>query len=304
VVDATKNLGVAALDDATLLSSAVELACDMDGRVQLESLVDRGSQAQIQTLVEKLQGNILLLTLNEHGCRIVQKVMQVVSCDMQAKLFGELSVGIVQCIEDKHGNFVVQACIEQLPPDAVRFVATAVEGRVKSTCCHNYGCRVVQRLIEHCPTEQVAQIMDQAVGAAPELAKSQYGCHVLRCVLERGRIEDKTRIFASMRVNLSKLARSRFSSLVIEKCLEAANAAEPTVAKELQGEVTALVQTILAEPSQSTGNAGEVPLAQMAATRFGRNILRKLLDSTAEPERSELQRKLSKVRPSWETNAQ
>jgi pumilio RNA-binding family len=276
-----------------LLPAVEELSCDADGHTVVEELLQRGTVAQRLELATQLRRSAARLSTDANGCWVIQKAIQVLPCEQQALLFAALAADIDGCIESRHGNFVVQASIEHLPPDDVSFVVRAVEKNAKQTASHKYGCRVIQRLLEHCPAIQVERILEQIVHAALDLSRNQYGCHVLRCVLAHGRQEDKKRIIQVMWLNMAQLSRNRLASMVIEKCIEVA--CEGEHASYLQGERTALTHAVLygqasgSEDPQCDG----APLEQMLRTRFGRGILRRLVQYVSPEEREALQRRLS-----------
>mmetsp|Transcript_71711 Transcript_71711/g.198957 ORF Transcript_71711/g.198957 Transcript_71711/m.198957 type:complete len:601 (-) Transcript_71711:82-1884(-) len=279
----------------TVLPDAVELACSATGRVVLEELLERGTRAQRIALAERFRGSMLRLSMDSHGCWCIQKVIQHLPCEALFQLVSELASSVEECIESKHGNFVVQACIEQLPLDPMAFVVAAIECHARHFGTHRYGCRVVQRLLEHCSHGQTARIIDQVVDATLEFSRNQYGCHVLRCILDHGRAGDKRRIMEVMRANILRLSRNRLSSLVIEKCFEVASEGEH--ASALRNERAALIHAVFSCGSDAEEDVGcaDRPLVQMAGTRFGRSILRRILDCAPAGEREALQQNIAEV---------
>mmetsp|Transcript_110958 Transcript_110958/g.312828 ORF Transcript_110958/g.312828 Transcript_110958/m.312828 type:complete len:504 (+) Transcript_110958:3-1514(+) len=276
-----------------IMPDAIDMACDESGRAVLEALLEVSSREWRLLFADRLRGAVSRLTVDIHGCWVVQKVLELLPCDAQIRLMGELSENIEECIESKHGNFVVQACVEQLPPDALTFIVTAVERRAKHFAMHRYGCRVVQRIVEHCSAAQVVLLLNQIVDASLELSRHQYGCHVLRCALEHGQREHKLRIMEAMRLNLPQLSRNRLSSLVLEKCLEVANGGQH--AMFLQDERSAFIRAVF-DTSKADKNS-RTPLMQMASTRFGRGILRRLVESAPPAEREALRRVVNEALP-------
>ena len=57
------------------------------------------------------------LSLQMHGCRVIQKALESLPFDMQKEMIVELRESLMKCVEDQNGNHVVQKCIEQLPPE-------------------------------------------------------------------------------------------------------------------------------------------------------------------------------------------
>ena len=60
-----------------------------------------------------LRGNVLGLALQMYGCRVVQKVIEVLRGAEQAAIAAELHSHVMRCVLDQNGNHVIQKCIEQ-----------------------------------------------------------------------------------------------------------------------------------------------------------------------------------------------
>jgi pumilio RNA-binding family len=130
----------------------------------------RGSRAHIADMLIK---DMLELTLQMYGCRVVQKGLDVLPRDIIAHMIRRLDGHVVECVEDQNGNHVVQKCIEViffplvplLPPDnvtlcvqiaadGVDFIVGSFRGHVRHLSAHPYGCRVIQRVLEHCSVDK------------------------------------------------------------------------------------------------------------------------------------------------------
>merc|ERR1719486_497071 len=107
-----------------------------------------------------LQDDVLTLSQEQHGCRVIQKALQLLPRDAQTALAMELQGKVDECIQNMHGNHVIQKCIEQMPPDSVNFIINAVSDRVEFWASQMYGCRVIQRLLEHCTSAQLPRMLD------------------------------------------------------------------------------------------------------------------------------------------------
>eukprot|EP00929_Paragymnodinium_shiwhaense_P117229 TRINITY_DN8758_c0_g1_i1.p1 TRINITY_DN8758_c0_g1~~TRINITY_DN8758_c0_g1_i1.p1 ORF type:complete len:444 (+),score=115.95 TRINITY_DN8758_c0_g1_i1:119-1450(+) len=269
-----------------LLPSTIALSMHENGRLVIEEILALGNRCQRLQIADKLRGHVVSLAMDASGCWVVQKALQLLPVDVQIELAAELAPKVSDCIESKHGNFVVQVCVEQMPPDSVDFIVRAVERRAQHFASHRFGCRVIQRLLEHCPVMQVVHILEQLVEASLELSISPYACHVVHCVLEHGRVDDKQKIFDVVRANIVRLSRGRLSCSVVEKCMEIATVGQDGVF--LQGHLQALFHAVLQDDV----------VEDMARKRFGRALLKRMLDYAPGPDRDMLQQKLTEARPS------
>jgi len=159
---------------------------------------------------------------------------------------GALEPDVGSCIVHMHGNYVVQKCIELMPPDALGFIIKAVEKRIRVTASHIYGCRVVQRLLEHCPTKHLTGVLDGLLARTSRLIMNSYGRFVIECMLHRGRKDDKKAILDIVAAGIATYATNKCTRLVVARCLEISSIGEH--AQLLDEERGALIRGILGEP--------------------------------------------------------
>jgi hypothetical protein len=152
---------------------AIELTTDVFGNYVIQKFFEHGSSEQKETLAVNMEGQILNLSLQMYGCRVVQKVylesirilskessyfdqaFEYVSAEQQAKLIKELEGNVLKCVKDQNGNHVIQKAIERVSPDNIRFIIDAFYGQVYVLATHPYGCRVIQRIFEHCSEKEI-----------------------------------------------------------------------------------------------------------------------------------------------------
>merc|ERR1711988_1293370 len=109
---------------------------DQYGNFVIQKLFDIGTTEQRKALADQLVGEVVPLSMDQHGCRVIQKALQLLPRDSQTKLAAELqdptgaTDKVGECIENMHGNHVIQKCIEQIPPDSVNFIIDSANKRV------------------------------------------------------------------------------------------------------------------------------------------------------------------------------
>lgn len=223
---------------------------------------------------------------------MIQKTLELLSNDAQAQVrfAGELSGKVLECIENMHGNHVIQKCVEHMPPSAVGFVIEALCGRAEQMASHMYGCRVIQRLLEHCPPQQLQGLLERVLRYIPKLARDKHGNYVVQCILEHGRKEDKHRIIEVIRGDLVDFAKNKVSSNVVEKCFEVATTGEH--AESLQEDRTALMRTVLGEAEDP-----HAPLQQLMHDKFGNYTVQCIIKHSRGPDRELLRQRIMAAEP-------
>ena len=85
-----------------------------------------------QILVKQIEGQVLTLSLQMYGCRVIQKAIESVNLETQISIMKELDGFVLKCVNDQNGNHVVQKCIEYVPPEHLQFIVDAFKGNVGS----------------------------------------------------------------------------------------------------------------------------------------------------------------------------
>ncbi|KAL0344930.1 UNVERIFIED_CONTAM: Pumilio6, chloroplastic [Sesamum radiatum] len=195
---------------------------DIAGHIsEFRQLFEYGSPEERKDLANQLEGQILPLSLQMYGCRVVQKAVEVIDIEQKARLVRELDGHVMRCVRDQNGNHVIQKCIESIPTDNIHFIISSFRGQVATLSTHPYGCRVIQRVLEHCKDKSQTQfIVDEILDSVYSLAQDQYGNYVTQHVLETGKPDERSKIIEKLSGSVAELCLHKFASNVVERCLE------------------------------------------------------------------------------------
>ncbi|KAL7536574.1 hypothetical protein ACHAWF_005502 [Thalassiosira exigua] len=226
-----------------IIPAIKDLQNDVFGNYVVQKLYEFGTDEMKKDLKGTLEGNMLLLSLQMYGCRVVQKALESLDHEDLCQLLRELESYVLTCIQDQNGNHVMQKCIEVMSVQAkkaeartgraglsrsmaeeIQFIVDDVLANVKTLCCHPYGCRVLQRMLEHCVESQKMATLDKIQLCHKALLDDQYGNYVIQHVLQYGRESDRDSLLKIIVQNdLLKLSRQKFASNVVEKLLKYGN---------------------------------------------------------------------------------
>jgi pumilio RNA-binding family len=225
-----------------VLPAIRRLRNDVFGNYVVQKLLDFGSQKVRADIRDTLEGEMMQLSLQMYGCRVVQKAVETLPEDDVARLLSEFHHNVLCCIHDQNGNHVIQKCIEvissrsrkavqqndeamgQFLRDQIDFIIDDVLANTTTLSCHPYGCRVLQRMLEHCNDEKKFLILDEIKSCHRKLLDDQYGNYVIQHVLQFGREEDRDSILQIVvESGLLGLSRQKFASNVVEKLLKYGN---------------------------------------------------------------------------------
>lgn len=265
---------------------AVPSLLDMDPSTSLEDadlsmkiLYQLDNKAKRSAILGWIQPAAFSLAMSVHGCRVVQKALDVAGGEDRDALAQQLHGKVKDLLESQHGNHVLQKCIEVLPPHSVQFIINELAAWPLSwvgVAKHRFGCRVIERLLEHCSEDMMAPLTDAVVRDASALARHPYGNYVVQHVLEYGTPVHRNLLASSfVDSGIAFLAQHRIACNVIERALGLVCSADQQ----------SIGLALLAAPQT---------LLVIGCSRYGTHVICRLLENLAPgPLRVEVVRQLS-----------
>mmetsp|Transcript_5685 Transcript_5685/g.15974 ORF Transcript_5685/g.15974 Transcript_5685/m.15974 type:complete len:910 (-) Transcript_5685:332-3061(-) len=220
-----------------------EAMVDPFGNYLFQKILEKITPSERVVLVRSVSARLVNASLNLHGTRSVQKVVELCASDepiMAAKykerqssseptdpaetaasiLTRSLTPAAARLCIDSHGNHVIQRILLKLPQKHSHFVFEAVAASVGDVARHRHGCCVIQRCLDSPPSDARSRLVDRIVEKALELMQDAYGNYVVQYVLDVCGDKDVHVVCDSVVGRVNSLAIQKFSSNVVEKCLE------------------------------------------------------------------------------------
>ena len=209
-----------------------EAMVDPFGNYLFQKILEKVTPQERVMLVKSVAPRLVNASLNLHGTRSVQKVVEMCSQDEQNGrdeggeetaadiLTNALAPAAARLCIDSHGNHVIQRILLKLGPKHTKFVFDAVAASVGDVARHRHGCCVIQRCLDSPPNEARAHLVRRIVEKSLELMQDAYGNYVVQYVLDVCSDEDVFAVCESVAGKVNLLAIQKFSSNVMEKCLE------------------------------------------------------------------------------------
>lgn len=236
-----------------VLPAIRRLRNDVFGNYVVQKLLDFGTAEMKADIRKTLEGEMLQLSLQMYGCRVVQKSLETLQEEDLPHMMLEFHHNVLSCIHDQNGNHVIQKCIEVMnarakkweaagDPDRafflreqIDFIVNDVLVNTATLSCHPYGCRVLQRILEHCDDQKKELVLDEIQKNHQKLLDDQYGNYVIQHVLQFGRDSDRDSILRIIQAaGLLGLSRQKFASNVVEKLLKHGNGSQRrAIAREM-----------------------------------------------------------------------
>lgn len=228
---------------------------DLFGNYVIQNFLQHGSNEQRVLVCASLRGQMMRMSLQAHGCRVVQRALDVLSVETRNELVAELlstTPKIIRCAKDAHATHVLQKATILLQEDKSKEIASkgresgkllekiesAVADDVLILAVHPNACRLVQRVLGKCDVNSstnIANILSIVVASYHALAIDQHGNFILQHILDNGNEKQAASVQAFVCSRVLELAQHKFGSHLVEKCLNSATT----------GQVEALVRELL-----------------------------------------------------------
>lgn len=217
----------------------------------------------LPVLLPLLHGHVFQFALHAHGCRIVQRVLELVDEDTQKALTQEIKGHVNEALESPHANHVLQRAVTLLRPAAVRFVLTELSQSIRPAALarHPYGCRVLERLIEHFPPPWLEALVREVLEDAHALCRHAYGNFVMQHLLEHGGPQTRKAIVAVLESDIAEISTHQIACSVLDKAL---SYADPQDQCRLAQQVLDCHGLVVAMASQRNGFAATQRLLRVA----------------------------------------
>jgi pumilio RNA-binding family len=259
----TVNSGAsAASEEVDILS----MSLDPTGATLVQEMIMKASDLEKRLIVTQLSSAVVIISINTHGCRVVQRALEYGSEELNTLLFKSIpSFKLVDLCMDVNGNHVMQKFVETLPVSALHEIVMVVTDplsrapsgapcTVSKLSLHSYGCRVIQRLLVRCSEEDRSTLMGFIISAFPDLVCDQFGNYVAQHSLEHSSEMEKRSIISTLTLmDVMGLCCNKFASNVVEKAIRA-NLREKAVLHRLVAVITQNEEVLLSLMKDKYGN--------------------------------------------------
>ncbi|KAI3448260.1 hypothetical protein Pfo_004925 [Paulownia fortunei] len=172
-----------------IIDHAVELMMNPFGNYLMQKLLEVCNEEQrmhILLRVTEEPGELVRISLNTHGTRVVQKLIETLKTTPQISLvISALEPGFLALIKDLNGNHVIQRCLQCFPSEDSKFIFVAAAKYCVDIATHQHGCCVLQRCISHSIGEHREKLLtSQFEGNYVHLSTQKFSSHVVeKCLV-------------------------------------------------------------------------------------------------------------------------
>lgn len=166
-------------------------------------------------------GNIYSLCKDQHGCRFLQRQLDILGKDAADIIFNETKDHTIELMTDSFGNYLIQKLIERVNLQQRIQLSTIASPHFVEIALNSHGTRALQKLIECIATSEEADIIVSSLkDSIVELSKDLNGNHVVQKCLQKLNPDDFQFIFDATCSECMTIATHRHGCCVLQRCLD------------------------------------------------------------------------------------
>lgn len=174
--------------------------------------------------LDQFIGNIYSLCKDQHGCRFLQKQLDVLESRAADAIFEETKDHTLELMTDSFGNYLIQKLLERVTLEQRITLAKMAAPHFVYIASNPHGTRALQKLVECIQTKQEAQIVINSLkGSVVELSKDLNGNHIVQKCLQKLKPDDVQFIFDAASSHCTEVATHRHGCCVLQRCLDHGN---------------------------------------------------------------------------------
>ncbi|PNT77994.1 hypothetical protein BRADI_1g71760v3 [Brachypodium distachyon] len=207
-----------------IINHIAELMTNSFANYLVQKLLDVCDEEQRLRIIAVLTEDpvkLLRISLNTHGTRAVQKLIETVKIRKQIVLIiSAIQPGFMHLVNDLNGNHVIQKCLTNFGVEENKFIFEAAAAHCFEMAIHRHGCCVLQKCITSARGEYQAKLIVEVCAHAFQLAQDPFGNYVVQYVLDQKIPSANAHLAAQFEGNYVYLSKQKVSSNVVEKCLK------------------------------------------------------------------------------------
>ncbi|CAL8997330.1 unnamed protein product [Prunus brigantina] len=220
-----------------IINHVFELMTNPFGNYLMQKLLDVCNEQQRMQFVLKVTkepGQLVRISLDTHGTRVVQKLIETVRTGKQISLVkSSLECGFLDLIKDPNGNHVVQRCLDCFSNEDNRFIFDAAARFCVEIATQRHGCCVLQKCIAHARGRHRDKLINEIARNGLLLSQDPYGNYVIQYVMELKIPSAMAKLINQLKGHFVRLSTQKCSSHVVEKCLKYFEESRPKIIHEL-----------------------------------------------------------------------
>lgn len=179
--------------------------------------------------LEDFSGDIYSLCKDQHGCRFLQRQLDLGKDDSKSlnsqvaatMIFNEIYMRIVELMVDPFGNYLIQKLFENVSSDQRLILVKNAAPDFIRIALDPHGTRALQKLVECISMpEESRLVIDSLSPHIVSLSRDLNGNHVVQKCLQMLLPTDNQFIFDTASAHCNEIATHRHGCCVLQRCLD------------------------------------------------------------------------------------
>lgn len=257
--DQTKDAGLNAMNDAKLVGEdkahCQRLISD------LAPTTDGMQTPSAEQVIAWVKSCARTLSLTQHGCRVVQTVVDMCSTQEREQLLEGLLQDVMELCTSPHANHVIAKLVEIMPSGSLSGILSALRGKATTVARHQFGSRILERLIEHGSEIEIGPLLEELLVDIEALARHPFGNYVVARILEHATPNRKHTCVQKLLPYVLQHATHKTACNIVQRMLDNSDLASRAL----------IADAFLA-------GIGDTSLEAIASTRYGSFVIQHLVD--------------------------
>ncbi|KAK4688840.1 pumilio RNA-binding family, partial [Tremellales sp. Uapishka_1] len=180
--------------------------------------------------IEDLQGELLTLCKDQHGCRYLQKKLEEGDPAHRDLIFRETYGHFPELMTDPFGNYLCQKLLEYSSDDQRSAICDSVANDLVGISLNMHGTRAVQKMVDFLAQprqpKQIRSLIYALSMNVVALIKDLNGNHVIQKCLNKLIPEDNQFIYNAIAANLIEVATHRHGCCVLQRSIDHSSPAQ------------------------------------------------------------------------------
>ncbi|XP_016462945.1 pumilio homolog 5 isoform X2 [Nicotiana tabacum] len=208
-----------------ILPHASKLMTDVFGNYVIQKFFEHGSHEQRKMLACQLKGQMLPLSLQMYGCRVIQKrVLERCSENSQSQcIVHEILESAYALAQDQYGNYVTQHVLERGKPHERSRIIEKLIGNVVQLSQHKYASNVVEKCLEYGDSAERELLIEEILADSEandnllSMMKDQFANYVVQKILEISNDKHREILLSRIRVHLHALKKYTYGKHIVAR---------------------------------------------------------------------------------------
>ena len=205
-----------------LCKNIMELINDPFANYLIQKIICYFTQEQLLNLLNILTPHFFQISCDNHGTRVLQKLIDLTKTSELRELFYNLiKPKVFELLKDLNGTYIVQKFVRLNLVDeyGLKINSLIIENSVE-LCKHRHGCCVIQKYLETKDPYMLPDLVYKLLNGFSSLITDQFGNYVIKTILVMGNPEYSNKIGEEIFNNIIFYSKHKYSSNIVEKCFD------------------------------------------------------------------------------------